>query len=88
MDENWNAKISDFGLSKVALINSANSIVYSIACGTHGYIDPEYQKDNTLTQKSDVYSFGIVLYEVLFGKFVGSPHYGGFTVVWPNIIMK
>ncbi|XP_076947614.1 putative receptor-like protein kinase At5g39000 [Bidens hawaiensis] len=72
LDENWKAKISDFGLSKISLINAPISVIYSAACGTLGYIDPELL-DGTLTQKSDVYSFGVVLSEVLFGKLVGIP---------------
>ncbi|KAI3742879.1 hypothetical protein L1987_60577 [Smallanthus sonchifolius] len=83
LDENWNAKISDFGLSKIALTNSADSVIFTVACGTPGYIDPQILYGCGITQKSDVYSFGVVLYEVLFGKLVAVPGYlgdGRFTV--------
>ncbi|KAJ0680433.1 putative protein kinase RLK-Pelle-CrRLK1L-1 family [Helianthus annuus] len=83
LDENWNAKISDFGLSKIALTTSADSVVFTIPCGTPGYVDPQILYGG-ITQKSDVYSFGVVLYEVLFGKLVAIPQYdlvdGRFTV--------
>ncbi|KAJ0436790.1 putative protein kinase RLK-Pelle-CrRLK1L-1 family [Helianthus annuus] len=72
LDENWNAKISDFGLSKIALTNSADSVVFTSPCGTRGYVDPQILYGG-ITQKSDVYSFGVVLYEVLFGKLVAIP---------------
>nr|GEY67683.1 Toll/interleukin-1 receptor (TIR) domain-containing protein [Tanacetum cinerariifolium] len=70
LDENWNAKISDFGLSKIALANVPLSVLISNPCGTLGYIDPQYKDNNILTQKCDVYSFGVVLFEVLCGKLV------------------
>ncbi|KAJ9554662.1 hypothetical protein OSB04_018707 [Centaurea solstitialis] len=70
LDENWKSKISDFGLSKIALANVPFSALFSIPCGTPGYVDPEYKGQSTLSQKSDVYSFGVVLFEVLFGRAV------------------
>ncbi|KVI05524.1 Protein kinase, catalytic domain-containing protein [Cynara cardunculus var. scolymus] len=70
LDENWKPKISDFGLSKIALSNVPLSALVSNPCGTQGYIDPQYIGHSTLTQKSDVYSFGVVLLEVLFGRAV------------------
>ncbi|XP_076942633.1 receptor-like protein kinase THESEUS 1 isoform X2 [Bidens hawaiensis] len=68
LDENWIAKISDFGLAKVSPTNMKYSSVKSNACGTREYIAPEYYTYGYLTSKSDVYSFGIVLWEVLCGR--------------------
>ncbi|PWA47199.1 toll/interleukin-1 receptor (TIR) domain-containing protein [Artemisia annua] len=70
LDETWKAKISDFGLSKIALANVPCSVIFSMACGTPGYVDPLYEEHDMLTQKSDIYSFGIVMLEVLFGRLV------------------
>ncbi|XP_076957788.1 uncharacterized protein LOC143633352 [Bidens hawaiensis] len=68
LDSNWNAKISDFGLSKFAPANNHFTYAISNPVGTLGYIDPIYQEIGLLTKESDVYSFGVVLFEVLCGR--------------------
>ncbi|XP_068649285.1 wall-associated receptor kinase-like 20 [Aristolochia californica] len=66
LDEKLNAKVSDFGLSKLA--RPGLNHVTTCAQGTLGYLDPEYYKNYQLTDKSDVYSYGIVLLELLTSK--------------------
>ncbi|KAK9077820.1 hypothetical protein SSX86_006158 [Deinandra increscens subsp. villosa] len=68
LDENWKAKISDFGLSKFGPANQDNTFLVSHAVGTVGYCDPLYAEMGFLTKESDVYSFGVVLFEVLCGR--------------------
>ncbi|KAJ0661456.1 putative protein kinase RLK-Pelle-LRR-I-1 family [Helianthus annuus] len=68
LDENWKAKISDFGFSKIGLTNQPITFLFTRPCGTLGYVDPQYHKTGILTKESDVYSFGVVLFEVLCGK--------------------
>ncbi|XP_024996792.1 probable serine/threonine-protein kinase PBL28 [Cynara cardunculus var. scolymus] len=63
LDENWNAKISDLGLSKIGLANQKHTFLVSNVVGTFGYIDPLYLEMGVLTKESDIYSLGVVLFE-------------------------
>ncbi|KAK1292583.1 putative leucine-rich repeat receptor-like serine/threonine-protein kinase [Acorus calamus] len=63
---NFEAKLSDFGLSKI--IDSGVSYVSSEVRGTFGYVDPEYRQNHHVNPSGDVYSFGIVLLQILSGQ--------------------
>ncbi|XP_016498563.1 G-type lectin S-receptor-like serine/threonine-protein kinase SD2-5 [Nicotiana tabacum] len=65
LDQHLNAKISDFGLSK--LIEKDKSKVVTRMRGTPGYLAPEWLS-SIITEKVDVYAFGIVLLEILCGR--------------------
>uniref|UniRef100_A0A199UA24 non-specific serine/threonine protein kinase n=1 Tax=Manihot esculenta TaxID=3983 RepID=A0A199UA24_MANES len=67
LDENYNAKLSDFGLAKLGPVGDSTH-VSSRVMGTYGYCAPEYQRTGKLTTKSDVYSFGVVLLELITGR--------------------
>ncbi|KAH9303888.1 hypothetical protein KI387_008292 [Taxus chinensis] len=63
LNEKMNAKVSYFGLSRLAETDLSH--ISTCAQGTLGYLDPEYYRNYQLTDKSDVYSFGIVLLELV-----------------------
>ncbi|KAB1211148.1 hypothetical protein CJ030_MR6G021662 [Morella rubra] len=64
LDERLNAKVADFGLSKLK-VDSERSYVSTQVRGTLGYMDPEYYMTQQLTEKSDVYSFGVLMLELI-----------------------
>ncbi|KAL3687850.1 hypothetical protein R1sor_014159 [Riccia sorocarpa] len=69
LDENFVAKVADFGLAHAASNGQAIAAPMSTDVrGTPGYMDPEYLVTHELTEKSDVYSFGVLLLELITGR--------------------
>ncbi|XP_050376638.1 probable serine/threonine-protein kinase PBL21 isoform X2 [Argentina anserina] len=67
LDDNFNPKLSDFGLAKLGPVGD-NTHVSTRVMGTYGYCAPEYAMSGKLTLKSDIYSFGVVMLELITGK--------------------
>ncbi|CAF2125039.1 G-type lectin S-receptor-like serine/threonine-protein kinase At1g34300 [Brassica napus] len=67
LDENFNAKVSDFGLAKLI---PSDKRYWNMSCvrGTRGYLAPEWVANLPITSNSDVYSYGMVLLEVVSGR--------------------
>ncbi|KAF8077372.1 hypothetical protein N665_1043s0017 [Sinapis alba] len=66
IDDEFNAKLSDFGLAK--LLDSGESHITTRVMGTFGYVAPEYANSGLLNEKSDIYSFGVLLLEAVTGR--------------------
>mmetsp|Transcript_4623 Transcript_4623/g.8855 ORF Transcript_4623/g.8855 Transcript_4623/m.8855 type:complete len:762 (+) Transcript_4623:30-2315(+) len=58
VDQNWKAKIADFGMTRFAEEGTMTQ------CGSPLWMAPEMIKNEPYTDKADVYSFGIVLWEL------------------------
>lgn len=67
LDENFDPKLSDFGLAKVGPTGDTSHVSTRVM-GTYGYCAPEYASTGQLTAKSDVYSFGVVFLEMITGR--------------------
>ncbi|XP_050369376.1 G-type lectin S-receptor-like serine/threonine-protein kinase LECRK3 [Argentina anserina] len=64
LDDNYIARISDFGLAKLLMTNQSQT--HTAIRGTKGYVAPEWFRNMPITTKVDVYSFGVVLLEIIF----------------------
>ncbi|KAD5803506.1 hypothetical protein E3N88_14866 [Mikania micrantha] len=63
LDDYYNAKIADFGLAKLLMINQSRT--NTGIRGTKGYVAPEWFRNIPVTFKVDVYSFGVLLFEII-----------------------
>jgi len=86
LDEITNAKIADFGLSRL-MTTAANSNVIATA-GALGYRAPELSKLKKANTKTDVYSLGVILLELLTGKPPGEALNGVDLPQWVASIVK
>ncbi|KAL1832033.1 hypothetical protein ACET3Z_001684 [Daucus carota] len=64
LDDQWNAKVADFGISK-PVRDTAKEYITTPVKGTMGYMDHEYHSTEQLTKKSDLYGLGIMKLELL-----------------------
>ncbi|KAI3748419.1 hypothetical protein L6452_11469 [Arctium lappa] len=67
LDDQWNAKLSDFGLARLGPKEGLTHVTTAVV-GTMGYAAPEYIQTGRLTFKNDVWSYGVFLYELITSK--------------------
>ncbi|XP_022132721.1 protein BRASSINOSTEROID INSENSITIVE 1 [Momordica charantia] len=67
LDENLEARVSDFGMARLMSAMDTHLSVSTLA-GTPGYVPPEYYQSFRCSTKGDVYSYGVVMLELLTGK--------------------
>lgn len=79
--QDFNAKISDFGLAKFGPLGDKSHISTRVL-GTRGYFAPEYIATGHLTLKTDVYSFGVVLLDIISGKTAAMRRTNGLAGNW------
>ena len=66
LDQDLRAKVSDFGLVKLA--NDTDKSMMTRVAGTFGYLAPEYATTGKVTTKVDVYAYGVILMEMITGR--------------------
>ncbi|KAL0420756.1 UNVERIFIED_CONTAM: LRR receptor-like serine/threonine-protein kinase RPK2 [Sesamum latifolium] len=91
LDNDNNAYLSDFGLSKILAITETHATTR--VAGTYGYIAPEYALTGRVSNKADVYSYGVVLLELMSDKRALDPsfysHEDGFNIVsWACMLLN
>ncbi|KAK8993715.1 hypothetical protein V6N11_007936 [Hibiscus sabdariffa] len=91
LDEDCNAYLSDFGLSR--LLGTSETHAMTGVAGTFGYVAPEYAMTCRVSEKADVYSYGVVLLELISDKKALDPsfsvHANGFNIVsWACMLLR
>ncbi|KAL6868329.1 hypothetical protein ACP4OV_015174 [Aristida adscensionis] len=76
LDDDYEAKIADFGIARLADHDSSSDSEFTCFAGTHGYLAPELAYSLKVTEKTDVYSFGVVLLELVTGRSPIDPRFG------------
>jgi hypothetical protein len=64
LDEMGNAKVTDFGVSKLAPEGHIEGIEMTAEVGTYHYMAPEVIQRKPYTSKVDMYAFGIIMWEM------------------------
>lgn len=89
LDEEFGARVADFGVAKVVERTGKGAEPMSIIAGSCGYIAPEYAYTLKVNEKSDIYSFGVVILELITGRLPNDLEFGEKDLVkWASITME
>ncbi|XVE95219.1 hypothetical protein REPUB_Repub02eG0077100 [Reevesia pubescens] len=80
IDQNWNARLGDFGLALRGHVEDVR-VKCTPPAGTLGYLDPGYLVPSDVSTKSDVFSYGILLLEIISGRHAIDLNYSPPSVV-------
>ncbi|CAD8174233.1 unnamed protein product [Paramecium octaurelia] len=93
IDQNWNVKLCDFGLSKINK-KIDHKVNKGARIGTPNWMAPEIMRGEPYQEKSDIYSFGMILWEIITQQIpyeglsqtqiIGSVGYGQDQVIIPS----
>ncbi|CAN0879645.1 Probably inactive leucine-rich repeat receptor-like protein kinase IMK2 [Linum grandiflorum] len=86
LDEQTNASIADFGISRLMTAAAATNVIAT--AGALGYRAPELSKLKNASTKTDVYSLGVIILELLTGKSPAEPTNGQDLPRWVASIVK
>ncbi|PON34090.1 Tyrosine-protein kinase [Trema orientale] len=89
IDEDFDARIMDFGLARLMTSDSNESSFVNGDLGELGYVAPEYPSTMVASLKGDAYGFGVVLLELVTGQKplevnTGDEGFKGKLVDWVN----
>ncbi|KAM6583084.1 hypothetical protein CsatB_010086 [Cannabis sativa] len=86
LDEQTNAKVADFRLSKLMTTAAASNVIAT--AGALGYRAPKLSKLKKANTKTDVYNLGVIMLELLTGKTPGEAMNGLDLPQWVASIVK
>ncbi|KAH7404848.1 hypothetical protein KP509_15G046600 [Ceratopteris richardii] len=66
LDESFEAKVADFGISR--LLEKNETQVMTAIRGTPGYMAPDWLNEGAIDEKCDVFSYGKLLMEIIGGR--------------------
>eukprot|EP01156_Anaeramoeba_ignava_P018305 Anaeramoba_ignava/a91349_73.p1 GENE.a91349_73~~a91349_73.p1 ORF type:complete len:1246 (-),score=329.81 a91349_73:137-3838(-) len=85
LDENYNSKIADFGMSRI----KEESAKLTKLKGSPCWMAPEIFRNEVYNEKADIYSYGIVLWELITKEFpykgIDNPIQLGFKVAYQKL---
>jgi len=74
LDEHWNAKICDFGLSEIKK-NTIGKNEQRVIRGSYYWMSPEALMARPVDEKTDIYAIGIIIWQLMTVNNIPLPQY-------------